>query len=178
MHIIIALLGAIAGVFWAFTALSRSGFSFESLNPFAWYRRHKWLKQLDQSPAYLLERPMEVAGLLSVATARFEGELTRDMKTQIISTYENEFGIENKLANDLFIASSFILQKEPNLIGKLNKVISKSKPQFTKSQFDSTVAILETISVIEGPATDGQIKFIQEFKNQFKAERVANDKWS
>jgi len=87
MHIIIALLGAIAGVLWAFTALSRTGFSFDSLNPFAWYRRHKWLKQLGESPAYLLERPMEIAGLLSVATARMEGELTRDMKTEIISTF-------------------------------------------------------------------------------------------
>ena len=178
MHIIIALLGAIAGVFWAFTALSRSGFTFDSLNPFAWYRRHKWLKQLDQSPAYLLERPMEIAGLLSVATARLEGELTRDMKAQIISTYENEFGIENKLANDLFVSSSFILQKEPNLIGKLSKVIAKSKANFSKSQFDSTLAIIETIAVIEGPATQGQLKFIQEFKSQFQTERTANEKWS
>jgi len=178
MHIVIALLGAIAGVIWALNALSRSGFSFDSLNPFAWYRRHKWLKQLDQSPAYLLNEPMEVAGLLSVATARFEGEITREMKDKLIRTFENEFGVDNKFAYDLFVASSFILQKEPNLIGKLNKVVAKSKDKFSKGQFDSIVDIIETIAVLEGPATQSQLNFIQEFKDQFKTEHKTNAKWS
>lgn len=178
MHIVVAILGAIAGLFWAMNALTRSGFSFDSLNPFAWYRRHKWLKNVNESPVFKLENPMEVAGLLTIATAKFEGEVTREMKEKIIKTFETEFGIEYKLAYDLFVSSSFILQKEPNLIGKLGKVIARSKARFTKSQFDSTVDILDNIAIAEGPATESQRRFIDEFKNQFRTEPVANAKWS
>ena len=34
MHIVIAVITAIAGLFWALNALQRSGFQFSSLNPF------------------------------------------------------------------------------------------------------------------------------------------------
>ena len=76
------------------------------------------------------------------------------------------------------MSSSFALQSEPNLINKLDKVLARSKAKFIKSQFDSTAEILESVALLEGPATDGQLRFIEEFKKQFINESNANQKWA
>jgi len=167
MHIIIGIFTAIIGLIWALTALRRTGFSFDSLNPFAWHRRHKWLSQAGDGPIYQLENPIEVVGVISLSVAKAKGELTRDTKNEIIDIFEKEFQIDNKTANDLLTASSYYLKNISSLKGKLKKVLTKSKERFTPHQIELAASMFERISISEGQASEEQIALITEFKQQF-----------
>ena len=45
MHILIGLITAIAGLFWALNSLQRSEFNFGLSNPFLWSRRKKLIRE-------------------------------------------------------------------------------------------------------------------------------------
>ena len=72
MHILIAFLTALASVLYA---MDRLGVDIGWLNPWAWRRRRRWMKQLHTNPAFNLDSPLEAMALLLLATAKIEGVL-------------------------------------------------------------------------------------------------------
>src|SRR5918999_4509931 len=100
MHVIIAVITALAGLLWAMNALQRSGFQLSSLNPFLAWRRWQWRKTYGGRPIYKLDRPMDVAAVLLLGVAKADGEITSDQKREPLAPYQGEVSISRDQASD------------------------------------------------------------------------------
>ena len=105
MHIVIAVITALAGLIWALNALQRGGFDFNSLNPFLAYRRWQWRSTYGGKAIYKLERPMDVAAVLLLGVAKADGEITSDQKRLLLEMFQSEFNISRDEESDLLLAS-------------------------------------------------------------------------
>ena len=70
MHIIIAIVTAIAGLIWALIRLQNSGIDLNSFNPFYWARRRKWERQYTMKPIHNLQQPLDAAVVWLVGIAK------------------------------------------------------------------------------------------------------------
>lgn len=160
MHIILALLSAIAGLIWALTALQRTGFRLDSLNPFAWYRRSQWLKVYREKPIYNLGEPIDVAALLLLGVVKCEGEISAEQKRELINIFEHDFHLSNAEASDLLLASSYLIRNEIYLADQLAKILAKTANRITEAQIQSILALLNRIGTFESPLNEEQKKLI------------------
>ena len=120
MHIVITLITALGGLFWAMYYLQRSGFDFNSLNPFLWHRRAQWQNKYNTKPIYNLSEPLDVAVLLLLGIAKCEGEISAEQKQQLLKILENEFHLSGDQASDQLLASSHLLKDEIYLVDNIN----------------------------------------------------------
>jgi hypothetical protein len=161
MQIILALLSSIIGLIWALNALQNSGFNLNSLNPFAWYRKHQWLKIYREKPIYNLSEPLDVAAVLLLGIVKCEGEISAEQKRELISIFEHDFHLPNSEASDLLLASSHLLRNELYIADSLDKILEKSAERITESQTRSILTLLNRIGTLESPLNDEQKKLIE-----------------
>lgn len=178
MHIIIAIISAAAGLIWAINSLQQSGFRLSSLNPFYWHRRTKWRKQYAENPLYSLENPMDVAAALFLGIAKLEGEVSREQKSEILNIFNNKFSLNDKDAQDLFSATSFLLQPETNFVANIDKILENSKDKFLPQQVESTLQLLNQIATLDGEMTDLQNKVINSVRKILAAENSNAQSWN
>ena len=160
MHYVIGLLTAVAGLFWALNSLQRAGVDLNSFNPFTWYRRHQWKQKYGVTPLYNLDEPLEVAAVLLLAMATYDGEITRETKNELMKIYTEEFKLGDKAAADLYLASSHLLKNEFDIVANLQNIINKSKSKFTKAQAESLLQLLERVAMLDGSVNKHQQAFI------------------
>jgi uncharacterized tellurite resistance protein B-like protein len=149
-----------------------------SLNPLFWYRRRQWNKRHGQNPLYTIDAPLEVAAVLLLGIAKLEGEISREHKLAILKIFSNEFGLGSDDASELFASSSFLLQKELDLVKNVAKVLHNSIDKFTPVQTKSTLELMQTIANIESAATKEQQKLIQSVEGILSPPRKENSKWN
>lgn len=176
MHIIIGLLTAIAGLFWAITALQHSG-AIDSLNPFLWYRRAQWRKKLATKPLYALDKPLDVAALLIVGVAKCTGEINKEQKQDILHIFANEFHMSDGEAMGLFRASMFLMKDEISIAADIDKILERSKFKFTQAQVHSMLAMMRRVSSLDGAATEEQQTMIQNTDNYFSTLHKKHQGW-
>jgi hypothetical protein len=160
MHIILALLSAIVGLIYALTALQRTGFRLESLNPFAWYRRSQWLKVYREKPIYNLGEPIDAAALLLLGIVKCEGEISAEQKRELISIFEHDFHLSNTEACDLLLASSHLIRNEIYINDHLAKILEKSANRINEAQIQSVLTLMNRIGTLESSLNDEQKKLI------------------
>lgn len=179
MHIIIALLTAIAGVIYALSALQRTGFKLDSLNPFAWYRRSQWLKVYREKPIYNLDEPIDVAALLLLGVVKCEGEISAEQKRELITIFENDFHLSNSEASDLLLASSHLIRNEIYIADDLAKILQKSANRITESHIKSILTLLNRLGTLESPLNDEQKKLISGVETFYAKRKAGNSagKW-
>ncbi|MFT7561561.1 MAG: hypothetical protein ACI93R_003490 [Flavobacteriales bacterium] len=168
MHILIGLITALAGLFWAFRALQNSGFDINSLNPFNWYRRHEWAKKTSEKPLYALTQPMDIAAVYILGVARLEGELSRESKQAILRIFKDEFKRSETQAQDLLASSSYLLRDDLDDLINARKILEKSKGNFNKEQVDSTLDLVIKMSELESPTNEKQRAVIDKLTLSFK----------
>ena len=156
MHIIIGVLTTITGLFWAITALQNSG-AIDTLNPFLWYRRNQWKKKSSQKSIHYLSEPIDVAGLLIVGIAKIEGDLSRELKKEILSIFENEFHLSRNKSQQLFGSSIFIMKDEIITVKEVKNILSKSQNRFDQDKVDSLISILERVSKFDCKPNKGTV---------------------
>ena len=91
MHIILALLGTIVTILILLNRLNESGIDLGWLNPFSWARRRKFRNEHDLNPVFKLDSPMEAAAILMLASAKIDGDITREQKAlswHLTSTFQ------------------------------------------------------------------------------------------
>lgn len=160
MHYVIGLLTALAGLFWALNSLQRAGVDLNSFNPFTWYRRHQWKQKYGLTPLYNLDEPLEVAALLLLAIATYDGAITRETKNEILKIYTEQFKLGDKLAADLYLASSHLLKNEFDIVANLPRIFTKSKAKFSRAQGESLLQLLEHVAMLDGSVSQDQRAFI------------------
>ena len=168
MHIIIGILTAVAGLFWAITALQNSG-AIDSLNPFLWHRRSQWKKKYTAKPMHSLSTPLEVAGLLIVGIAKTEGQLSKDQKNAILAVFKGQLHLNTTEAQQLYKSSSFLIKDEDISENDINKIFERSKANFSNDQVDSILSIMKDISNVDNPISAKQQMIIKAIDNFFQS---------
>ncbi len=177
MHILIGLITAIAGLFWAINSLQRSGFNPASLNPFLWNRRRKWKNLYSQKPIYNLDKPLDVAALLLLGTLKCEGEISSEQKAVLTSIYKENFNLNSSEASDLLLASSHLIRDEIYLADNIDNILEKSHQQYSEDQINALLALMDKVSTIESTTNQEQDNLINAVKNYFNKSTHSNGQW-
>jgi uncharacterized tellurite resistance protein B-like protein len=177
MHIVIAVITAIAGLFWALNALQRSGFQFSSLNPFLAWRRFQWSRTYGGRAIYQLERPMDVAAVLLLGVAKADGAITSDQKRELLAMFQSEFSISRDEASDLLLASSHLIRDEIYLVDHLDKILARSAERFEPDTVTSLLAMMRKVAMLDGSINAEQQKLIDATERFFTARQKPSGKW-
>jgi uncharacterized tellurite resistance protein B-like protein len=176
---IIAVITALAGLFWALNALQRSGFQFSSLNPFLAWRRWQWVRSHGARPVYKLEKPIDVAAVLLLGVAKADGEITSDQKKELLAMFQSEFRISRDEASDLLLASSHLIRDEIYLVDNLDKVLERSSSRFEPDTISSLLAMMRRVAALDGSINTEQQKLIDATERYFAARfQPAVNKWA
>ena len=179
MHIVIAVITALAGLLWALNALQRSGFQLSSLNPFLAYRRWQWRKTYGGRPIFKLDRPMDVAAVLLLGTAKADGDITSDQKRELLAMFQGEFAISRDEASDLLLASSHLIRDEIYLVDNLDKVLERSAERFEPDTVASLLAMMRRVAALDGSINTEQQKLIDATERYFAGRnKPATGKWA
>ena len=176
MHILIGLITAIAGLIWALHSLQNAGVNLNAFNPFTWIRRRKWEKQLGTKPMHALTETMDAAALLVVSIAKEHGDITRDTKLEILSLFEQEFGIKRSKSIEMYSSSIYMLQDVLNMAEEVRHVLKPSKADFSQSHVDKLLAMLNKVAELE-ETTDGQKFIIQAVEEELQVNEEKPEKW-
>ncbi len=88
MPILLGIVGAVITILILVRRLGGAGFDPSSLNPFQWYRRHKWRQRYHAKSLYSCDNSLEAAALLLVTTAKCDGDISGNQKQAILKTIE------------------------------------------------------------------------------------------
>ena len=177
MHIIIGFITALAGLIWALNSLQNAGFDLNSLNPFALMRRRRWAKKLGTKPMHALKESSDAAALLVVSIAKENGEITRDTKLEILSLFENEFGVNRKKSIEIFSSSAYLLEGVSNMSSEVKHVLKLSKEQFEQNHIEKLLKMLTIVSNLDHEPTSGQDEMILAVKKEFNQDKLQGKNW-
>lgn len=168
MHIIIAVITAIAGLVWALNSLQRAGFDLNSLNPFYWLRRKQW-EQKQVNPLYGLEKPRELAALLMFAVMRQAGDPTEEQKSHLMSLYSNELKFAEKECTDMYSLASHLISTDPNYQHKVPDIMSLALQTATDEQLASIPKLVNGIANYSNSPNSTQVAFIKSIEDTISA---------
>jgi hypothetical protein len=177
MHYVIGFITAIAGLLWALNSLQRSGVDLNAFNPFVWWRKRQIAKFYGANPLHVLDNPMEVAALLMLATAKCDGEVSREEKNFLLQTFEREFHVSAHEASSLLAQASYLLRDESDISAELDKVLDRSRSSFTAEQIESTVALMQQTASLEGPPSKTKKALINETSRVLRSAQAQPGKW-
>ncbi|PHS26329.1 MAG: hypothetical protein COA83_02940 [Methylophaga sp.] len=146
MHIVLALLGSIATILMILSRLADAGIDLGGLNPFLWNRRRKWQKKYDGNPLFKIDNPMDATALLMVATAKADGDMSREDKALLLKLFETELNLSKKDAAGLLISSAHLLGNGQELSNSVNSFLEPSKAAFSDLQANSAIALVTKIA--------------------------------
>lgn len=167
MHLIIGFISALATLLFA---LDRLGVDIGWLNPWAWRRRRRWMKQLSANPAYNLDSPMEAIALLLLATARIDGDLSSEEKNELKTIFETTFKLSSSDASSLLSSSTYLLGDGESVFNRPDQVLEKSLEKFTPEQKSSSLELLRKIAQVGGPSSPTQSSFIAKITEIFEPD--------
>jgi uncharacterized tellurite resistance protein B-like protein len=156
---LVALLGAIAGLFWAINSMQKSGVS---LNPFAWMRRLKWQKEFGTKPLYRLRDPSEVAAVLLLGIAKCKGDLTATQKAKVRDVFIRVLKLPEAEADDLMVAAMFMVRDEVYIVDNLARILANTRRTLSTAQKTSVLNLMEDVAAVDGPANAEQRRLIDQ----------------
>ncbi len=174
---ILAILTALGGVLWGLYRLHNSGVDLNAFNPFHWFRRRKWQQKINSKPLHLIENPMEAAAVLLVATAKLDGEITREQKNFIIRLCAQEFSISEKVSAELYATSSYMLKDVDNVVDEVRLILEPCKAAFKASHVTTLIEMLHKVAGEESPPSEAQNALIIEVRKNLDENKEANLVW-
>ena len=174
---VIAILTALTAFLWALYRLHSSGVDLNAFNPFYWLRRRKWQNQINTKPIHSIEKPMEAAALLVVATAKLDGEITREQRHFIITLFVNEFSIAESDANELYSTSSYLLRDVNNIIPEIRLILEPCKAAFKPNHIATLLEMLEKVAASENSPTVAQNELILEVRKHLSPSKSDKFNW-
>lgn len=175
MPYLLGLLGVIVAVLVLLSRLADAGIDLGGLNPFAWRRRRAWRQKFEANPLFGLDKPMDVAAVLAVGVAKADGDMSTEQKQALLAAFRQTFDVDPRAAEDLLSSSAHLVGDGRILRDQVHDVVAGSREQFTDSQIESTLSLLEEIAAVEG-ASDRQRELISRVED-FLRERPAAQTW-
>lgn len=177
MHIVIAVITALAGFFWALTALRNSGFQLSALNPFLAARRWRWRREYGAKPLYRLERPMDAAAAVLVAIAKADGLISSEQKQTLLKLFEQHFEVPPSEASQLFAAAVHLLRDELSIADGVPHLFERSASRFEPSQVQDLLAMMRQIAMMDGSINDEQQRLLDATERYFAETHAPQQKW-
>lgn len=167
MHILITIITAVAGLVWALYRLQNSGVNLNAFNPFYWLRRRAWEKKLTTKPYHVFDRPLEAAALLIVGVAKAEGDLSREMKADILAIFTGTFQLNEAQATQLLASNVYFLKEIDALENEVASILKPVHAQFSEEQKTSLLELLQQTASCEGAINSQQQAVIASVKKAF-----------
>lgn len=167
MHIILGVLSLVVTILVLLNRLQQGGIDIGWLNPFSWHRRRQFRKAYQQSAAYSLDNPMDVAALFVVAVAKSDGDMSREQKQCILDLFKSEFKRSQSQSEEQLRASAHILGRGDEVYDTPEKVLHRSKNSFTREQVKSALFMMQQVATVEGPPSAKQTQLMKAFANCF-----------
>ena len=174
MAYVLGLLGVIVTVLVLLSRLADAGIDLGGLNPFLTRRRRAWRQKFEANPLFGLDKPMDVAAVLAVGVAKADGDMSMEQKQALLAAFQQTFDIDHRTAEELLASSAHLVGDGRILRDQVPDVVARSKEQFTGSQIDSTMSLLEEIAAVEG-ASDRQREMIARIKDAICSDGPSKD---
>ena len=164
MSIIIAILGALAAAFWAFTHfMSAANEGREAIGEVKGViRRGKWNRRIDQRLIENLSDPREAAAVLLYQMAAYDGAVTDRQAAQIVDDMRNTFEADEETAYGLYAFGRMAVGEINDAGNNVRKILRPVIEVCTDDEKRQLVGLLERAAEIEGPPTDVQRRLIAE----------------
>jgi uncharacterized tellurite resistance protein B-like protein len=164
MHIILAILGALAAAFWAFTYfVNAANEGREAVRDVKGViRRGQWNRRIDQRLIENLSDPREAAAVLLYQIAAYNGAVTDRQQAHIVAGMRDTFEADEETAQGLYAFGRMAvgeLNDAGNNVRKILRPVIDVCTEVEKKQF---VGLLERAAEVEGPPSDVQRRLIAE----------------
>ena len=167
MPYLLGLLGLIVTILVVLSRLADAGIDLGGLNPFLWRRRRAWHQKFEANPLFSLDKPMDVAAVLAVGVAKADGDMSMEQKQALLEAFRQTFHIDTRAAEELLTSSAHLAGDGLILRDQVPDVVARSKEQFTDSQIESTLSLLEEVAAVEG-ASDRQRELISHVEDTLR----------
>ena len=157
MHILIAFITVLVSLLYA---LERLGIDIGWINPWAWNRKRKWMKQYHANPSFCIESPLEAVALLLTATAKIDGDLSSEEKNDLLRIFEKELHQSSKDASALLVSSIHLLGQSREVFNRPQDVLAPNISKFTASQKKSCIDLLNVIAQVGAPPSQAQKEYM------------------
>lgn len=164
MHIIIALLGALAAAFWAFTyfvnAADRSREAIGDVKGVI--RRGKWNRRIDARLIENLSDPREAAAVLIYQIAAYDGAVTDRQHDAIVADMRQAFDADEETAEGLFAFARMAVGQINDAGNSVRKILRPVVEVCTVEEKSQLIGLLDRTAELEGPPSDVQRRLIAE----------------
>ena len=164
MHIILAILGALAAAFWAFTHfVNAANQGREAIGDVKGViRRGKWSRRIDQRLIENLSDPREAAAVLLYQIAAYDGAVTDRQQAQLVADMRDAFEADEETAQSLFAFGRMAVGEINDAGNNVRKILRPVIDVCTADEKARLVNLLERASEVESAPTDIQRRLIAE----------------
>lgn len=166
MHIIIAVLGAVAAAFWAFTYfVNAANEGREAIRDAKGViRRGKWNRRVDQRLIENLSDPREAAAILAFQIAQYDGAVTERQREAMTQDMRETFQADAETADGLFAFARMAVGEINDAGNSVRKILRPVVDVCTDDEKADLVALLERAAEVEGAPNDMQRRLIAEVR--------------
>lgn len=164
MHVVIAILGALAAGFWAFAYFVgsvREGR--DAVNDVrGLFRSGKWSRQASARVIENLSDPREAAAVLLYQMAAYDGAVTDRQRAKIVSEMRQAFNADPETGEGLYAFARAAVGQVNDTANSLRKIVRPIADACTQEEKRAFVGMLEDVGEVEGPLTDAQRRLVAE----------------
>ncbi|MEM9705966.1 MAG: TerB family tellurite resistance protein [Pseudomonadota bacterium] len=168
MHIIIALVTAIAGLLWAISRFSDAAQSGRDAigDVRGLWRSGQWSRKVSQRLIENLEDPREAAAILMYQTAEYDGAVTERQIVRITGLMAKAFETDKETTDALYAFARMAVGQVTDAGGALRKLLEPIKDACSEEEKRDLIGILKEIAEVEGPANDHQKRFLADVERR------------
>lgn len=166
MHIILAILGALAAAFWAFTYfVNAANEGREAVRDVKGViRRGQWNRRIDQRLIENLSDPREAAAVLLYQIAAYDGAVTGRQAAHIVAGMRDAFDADEETAQGLYAFGRMAVGQLNDAGNTVRKILRPVIDVCTDGEKKQFIALLESAAEVEGPPSDVQRRLIAEVR--------------
>ncbi len=164
MHILIAVLGAIAAAFWAFTyfvnAASEGREAVRDVKGVI--RRGKWNRRIDQRLIENLSDPREAAAIIIYQIAAYDGDVTDRQHQAMVADMRAAFDVDEETGEGLFAFARMAVGELNDAGNSVRKILTPVKDVCTLDEKQQLIDMMDRAAEVEGPPSETQRRLIAE----------------
>ena len=166
MHIVLAVLGALAAAFWAFTRFMNAAQEGREAirDAKGAVRRGKWSRRVDQRLIENLSDPREAAAILAFQIAQYDGAVTERQREAITEDMGETFQADPETADGLFAFARMAVGEINDAGNSVRKILRPVSEVCTPDEKADLIAMLERAAEIESAPTEMQRRLIVEVR--------------
>lgn len=164
MHILIAILGAIAAAFWAFShfvGAAREGRD-AIRDVQGAFRGAKWSRRVGQRLIESLSDPREAAAVLLYQVAAYDGAVTDRQHRLIVDEMRNAFAADSQTAEEFFAFARAATGEINDAANSLRKIVKPIEAACSPDERRQLIDMMLKVAECEGPVSDVQNRLIAE----------------